>query len=66
MNYINEFKKLSISKITLYSVIGSKIYEEKNTNFINNTIRIKELKSGLYLLKIESTNSSITKKNIIR
>ena len=58
--------ELSISKITLYSVIGSKIYEEKNTNFINNRIRIKDLKSGVYLLKIENTTSSITKKIIIR
>ena len=62
-------KSFNLFIFTLYFesfVIGSKIYEEKNANFINNTIKIKELKSGIYLLKIENTISSITKKIIIR
>lgn len=56
---------LNISSITLYSVIGSRIYHSEKPEITNNKIRIKDLKSGMYLLKIMDENSSLTKKIII-
>ena len=57
---------LNLSSLTLYSVIGSKIYEAKNPELINNKISIQNLKNGMYLLKINSNNNSITKKIIVK
>lgn len=56
---------LHISSITLYSIIGSKIYDTKNPLITNQKIRIKDLKRGMYLLKINSDKKSITKKIVI-
>lgn len=57
---------LDISSITLYSIIGSKIYEAKKPMITNQKIRIKDLKRGMYLLKINNDSKSITKKIIIK
>lgn len=58
--------ELNIKSITLYSILGSKVYETSSSMLSNVKIRIKELKSGMYLLKINSSNKSITKKIIIK
>lgn len=58
--------QLNINSIILYSVIGSKIYDVKNPILKNNKIRIDDLKSGVYLLRINSDHSSITKKIIVK
>ncbi|WP_405567801.1 endonuclease [Polaribacter sp. Asnod6-C07] len=57
---------LNISSVTLYSVIGTKVYEAKIPNLTNNKIKIQNLKNGMYLLKINSDNKSITKKIIVK
>lgn len=57
---------LEIQSITLYSVLGSKIYNAEKTTLSNYKIRIKNLKKGFYLLKIESDKNSITKKVIVK
>ena len=56
---------LQVNSITLYSVIGTKIYQEINPIKNNNKIRIKDLKSGMYLLKIKSDTKNLTKKVIV-
>lgn len=56
---------LNITSITLYSIIGSKIYEEKNISDSKHKFRVKDLKEGIYMLKIANKTSSITKKIII-
>ena len=53
----------SIDKIEIYSTIGKLVLKKKN-NFKN--MITKELKSGLYLMKIHSNNKIATKKIIIR
>jgi hypothetical protein len=57
--------QLKVNSIVMYSVIGSKVFEAKNPEITNNKIRIKDLKSGMYLLKITNDNSSISKKIIV-
>ncbi|WP_086029289.1 endonuclease [Tenacibaculum holothuriorum] len=57
---------LSIINITLYSVIGKKVFSTNKPVFDNNLLTIESLNSGIYLLKISSKNSSTTKKIIIQ
>lgn len=56
---------LEISSITLYSIIGSKVYQVINPKTTNNKIRIKDLKKGMYILKITSDKKSLSKKIIV-
>lgn len=58
--------EIKITSITLYSIIGAKVYEAKNPLLTNQKIRVKDLKSGMYLLKINNEAKSITKKVIIK
>ncbi|MEO9569560.1 MAG: endonuclease [Polaribacter sp.] len=58
--------QLKVNSIVMYSVIGSKVFEAKNPEITNNKIRIKDLKSGMYLLKITNSDSSISKKIIVK
>lgn len=58
--------QLNINSIILYSIIGSKVYDVKNPTTLNNKLNISNLKSGLYLLKITSDKSSISKKIIVK
>lgn len=55
-------KLSALTKVELYSVMGSKILET-STNL--NTIRIDGLAGGIYLVKIYSGNKSTTRKLII-
>jgi hypothetical protein len=52
----------TITEITMYSVLGKKVY---SSLIIQNTIDIRNLKSGLYLLKIKSNDKSVIKKIVI-
>lgn len=56
---------LEVNSITLFSIIGSKIYQLKNPDKENTKIRIKNLKSGMYLLKITNNSSTISKKIVV-
>jgi hypothetical protein len=52
-------KSVNISKIEIYSILGSLVKKETN-NF--NSIQVEDLSKGLYLIKIYSDKTSITKK----
>ncbi|MFY7670932.1 endonuclease [Tenacibaculum sp. MEBiC06402] len=54
-----------ITAIKVYSVLGKQVYSVKNPVFIRNKHAIKNLKTGIYLLKIMGENSFTTKKIII-
>ncbi|MEW4925188.1 T9SS type A sorting domain-containing protein [Algibacter sp. 2305UL17-15] len=51
-----------IEKMEMYNVIGGKVMQSSNTKQFN----IERLKSGIYLLKVFSTNGSATKKIVIK
>lgn len=61
---INSTQNLDNTTITIFDVLGKKIYEEKNRIVENNTIIDVNLENGLYLLKIEFDKSSVVKKLI--
>lgn len=54
-------KLATISKVELYSVLGSKVLETKT-----NTFNVENLSSGMYLVKIHSENKVVTKKLVVR
>jgi len=54
---------LIIDKITIYNAMGSIVYQPKNAQ---NTINVKHLSKGVYFVKINSNNHSITKKLILK
>ena len=56
--FVNSEK--DITKIELYSISGQKLIENKKSN----TININDLSIGIYLIKIYSTEGSITKRII--
>jgi hypothetical protein len=55
--------KIPITRIQIYSLLGRLVKEEK-TNF--NRIVLRDLNSGIYMIKIHSGKNSITKKLIKR
>lgn len=55
-----------VKSLILYSIIGSKVFEISTINTNQNLIKIERLKSGLYLLKLNDENGSVTKKVIIK
>ncbi|WP_439127666.1 endonuclease [Polaribacter sp.] len=61
-NIVNFVTTKSI-KVDIYNILGKKIVSKEITEN-NNSINLKELKSGVYLLKITSENSYISKKLI--
>lgn len=63
---INVPSGITIDKVFIYSVIGKEIYKTTGTAFTNNTLELKNLKSGIYLLRIVSDKQSISKKIIIQ
>ena len=59
-------KGLHIDNITLYSVLGKKIYQSKKPKIKNNKIKIDKLKRGLYLLKMMNDTENLSKKVIVQ
>ena len=53
-----------INSIDIFNSIGQKVIS-KEVNNNEGTINIKDLKKGMYILKVKSNNSSIEKKIII-
>lgn len=56
---------IQVDKVTIYSILGKEVYKNEKPKFRNNKLRIKNLKSGMYLLKIENKKESVTKKLIV-
>jgi hypothetical protein len=52
--------KDEILKIEIYNLLGKKIIEKENSDFVN----VSHLKSNIYLVKISSKNGSITQRVI--
>ena len=78
-NFLKEFKiypnpttdkvyvksKEALTQVTVFSVLGKKIIE-KQTNKSEITLNFKNLKTGVYVLKVASNNKTITRKIIKR
>ena len=58
--------EINITAIQLYSVIGSKIYEANYADLKQEKITITDLKRGIYLLRINTENRTLTKKIIVK
>ena len=57
---------IGIDKVKLYSIIGKEIYTSDTSQITDQKLTINNLKQGIYLLKIDSGTSSITKKIIVK
>ncbi len=53
---------IEINKITIYDLLGKVVYQ---ANTVGNSINTSNFKEGLFLVKLNSNNNSITKKIII-
>lgn len=51
----------NLKRATIYSILGSKILETTSNN-----IEVSNFKSGIYLLKIEDENGSISTKRFMK
>lgn len=51
--------------ITLFSVLGEKV-KTKTTSGLSTTFDVSELPSGVYMVQVESNNSTITRRVIVR
>ncbi|WP_299836626.1 endonuclease [uncultured Tenacibaculum sp.] len=60
--YSNE---VGINEIKVYSILGKEIYSKNNPVFQNQTFTVRNLNSGIYLLKIKNNNKYTTKKVIV-
>lgn len=49
--------------VTGFDILGKQVL---NTNVVNNTLDVSNLKAGMYILKISQDNTSVTKKLIIK
>lgn len=58
--------EVKVDKITVYSVLGKEVYSLTASNISNNIATIKNLNSGIYLLRIVSDKKSLSKKVIIQ
>jgi len=52
-----------IDSVELYSVLGLRVL--KTTNLVNDTLDVSEMATGVYLLKVNAGNSSVTKRIVI-
>jgi endonuclease I len=53
----------AINSIEIYSIFGEKVFETLTTE--NNSVAISNLKKGIYLIKINQNENTITKKLVI-
>lgn len=62
--YIKVPTNVEISSIKIFSVLGKKIYQNNKVRNLD-TIKIKSLNSGIYLLKISNNTQSIVKNIVV-
>ena len=66
-NYLNIKSNNSIKKIQIYSLQGRLEKTFLNTNTLNTkSIRVSELSSGMYLIKVEGSNGSVITTKFIK
>jgi hypothetical protein len=58
---ININTDLELMKVELFDILGKRVFDAGSTN----QLKVDQLKSGMYFLKIHTTNGKITKKVII-
>ncbi|WP_298495498.1 T9SS type A sorting domain-containing protein [uncultured Algibacter sp.] len=58
-----ESKDVKISSVQMYSLIGQEVVSSKS--LVNNRLDISNLSRGIYLLKVNSDNGSLTKKIVV-
>ncbi len=57
------------NQIAIYNIQGQEVYQKQLTNnsgFYNQTLDLNNLSSGIYVVKVNSGNNSITKKLILK
>jgi len=52
-----------VDSVELYNILGSKL--KTYSSLVDNTINISEMSSGIYLLKVNSGNNTVTKRILI-
>ena len=57
---------IEITTITVYTIIGTKIFDNKKSKILNNKISVSNLNRGVYLLKLNTSLGNYTKKILIR
>ncbi|MEM6515896.1 MAG: T9SS type A sorting domain-containing protein, partial [Bacteroidota bacterium] len=62
--FVNTSNQTKIDSIDVYNILGKRILNVNN--LVDDSINVSEMTSGLYLLKIKSGNSSVTKRLIIK
>jgi endonuclease I/chitodextrinase len=62
-NFKIDFEDSGNYSVEIFSLIGQKVFEEKETNKSN--ITISHLQTGMYLVKVTKDNKSIVKKIVI-
>lgn len=60
-----EFALNTTAKISIYNVTGKLILNEKMDNLKSKSFNVSNLNGGVYFLKIDSENSSLTKKIVV-
>ncbi|CDF80454.1 conserved hypothetical protein [Formosa agariphila KMM 3901] len=62
-DYINiESKNVKVSSVDLYNILGAKVL---SSGLIQNRVNVSNLSKGVYLMKINSVDGSVTKKVVI-
>lgn len=61
---IKTANQTQIDSVELYNILGSKVLS--STKLIDNSINVSEMASGVYLLKVNAGNNSVTKRIVIQ
>ncbi|NRD24406.1 T9SS type A sorting domain-containing protein [Winogradskyella litoriviva] len=60
---IKSANQTQIDSVELYNILGSRVLS--STKLIDNSIDVSEMASGVYLLKVNAGNNSVTKRIVI-
>ena len=63
-NMVEVIASETISELSVYDVVGKRIWQKKHNNTRSVSIDLSELNAGMYFLKIKTTNGTITHKLI--
>ncbi|WP_178989309.1 T9SS type A sorting domain-containing protein [Winogradskyella schleiferi] len=60
---IKSADQIQIDSVELYSVLGKRVFT--SSNLVNDAIDVSDITSGIYVLKVNSSSNSVTKRIII-